>query len=179
MRISFSRLFQWKKGTAGITLQFTPGFVLVIILSLSFFSCHPAAEFKEYYEPPEAVWTYADTLRFTPEIQDTTLRYDVVLDLEHARSYAFENLYFRVRHSRILDEQIQIMVDTFNTNILGNDGLFTGNCRGDHCRFRTVLYPQYQFDQTGPQPFVFEQFTRTDSLQGIRRIGLILEKSMD
>ena len=148
---------------------------IVLVLFLLLASCQPKPEFAGYYELPDEKWLYSDSIRFSPVIADTSVSYRVVMEVEHARTYPFQNLYVRIGHPLQKDGGLQR--DTFTTDILKRDGHFAGKCRGEYCRFRTVLFPEYHFSRADTQTFVLEQFTRTDSLAGIKQVGLLIEEN--
>jgi len=137
------------------------------IISLS--SCGNKAVFREWQMLDSADWIYGNRVQFEFAVTDTTTPLDINLLLEHGSDYPFENLYFTFE---ISGAGTQVFVDTLNLNLTGPKGHWLGNCRGDHCTLGTLVLGPHRFQSAGSYRISFGQYTRRDTLTGIRRVGL-------
>ena len=62
------------------------------MLFVGFISCGPALVHEQQHPFP-GQWTYADSVQFQYEIQDTDKAYDLVLSVLHTDIYPTQNLY--------------------------------------------------------------------------------------
>jgi gliding motility-associated lipoprotein GldH len=63
--------------------------LFLLLLSFSIFSCGKNYQYQKEYELEGEKWTYADSLEFAFDIQDTTNIYNLYLKLDHSTSYRF------------------------------------------------------------------------------------------
>ena len=127
------------------------------------------------YEPEDQTWTYDDVFLFEPTVIDTLQKFDIYLQIEHLKSYPFQNLYFSFDHQE--GEHLDASRDTLNIDLVNKSGYFTGECGSKTCITNFLLYKDFQFKNPGKQKIKFQQLTRLDSLHGIQNVGLILVES--
>jgi gliding motility-associated lipoprotein GldH len=120
-----------------------------------------------------ASWVYGDSLLFQPLIEDTAQLYDIFLNIEHLKSYPFENLYIRLSQNL---EGIP-RTDTLNLDLIGKDGFYKGRCDAEACRIEALLFPSFKFNKPGSFQIKVEQFTREPRLKGIQEVGLVIQKA--
>lgn len=142
---------------------------MLIIIS----SCSYEEGYEKAYEPKGQLWTYEDVLLFEPTVIDTLQKFDIYLQIEHLKSYPFQNLYISF-DQQSLSKNIS-NIDTLNINLINRSGYYTGDCKGDKCIANIQLYKEYQFKNTGKQLLKIKQLTRLDSLPGIQKIGLLVK----
>jgi gliding motility-associated lipoprotein GldH len=114
-------------------------------------------------------------LLFEPNIDDTIKKFDVFIQVEHLKSYPFQNLYFSF--DQLDGNHSNVSRDTLNIDLINKSGYFTGECRNTSCIANFLLYKDLQFKDPGKQKIKIQQLTRLDSLHGIQNIGLILKES--
>ena len=118
-------------------------------------------------------WTYSDSLRFEFEVTDTSKRYNLYVDFDHAADFPTENIYVRIgtifpSGKRLLKQRSFLLADP--------SGAWLGDCSGGQCSVRVLLQESTFFQETGKYTLIFEQWMRQDSLPGIRAVGLAVEK---
>jgi gliding motility-associated lipoprotein GldH len=153
-------------------MKFLPIYLIVIVLAMH--ACEPGYFFEEEKNIPNGQWTYRDTLDFKFAVADTTALYNLYLDFSHADSFPSQNLYVRL-HTRFPDGRRlskPISFDFFDA-----EGNPTGKCSGHACRAHIAIQQNAFFNQAGEYLLTLEQFTRRDSLEGLRSVGLAIEKT--
>ena len=146
--------------------------LLFFLFALTLLSCGPNFVFQESHPIAEEQWTYADSLAFEVGIDDTLSRYNFYLDIEHRDSYPYQNLYLRIGTRYPNGQQLK---KALSINLADKIGQWNGKCSGDLCKVRVNLQEKVYFNEVGTYRFVFEQFTRQDSLGGIKQIGFKVE----
>lgn len=146
---------------------------IIAVLLLTMSSCNSDVIFDEDYTIPEHGWTYGEQAAFEFEIEDTTALYRMSVDIEHTTDFPFQNIYLRI-HSVFPNDTINVI--RHSVELQEPNGQWIGGCSGEDCAVRVILSENMYFNQTGLHKISFEQFTRRDSLPGIKKWGLILEK---
>lgn len=125
--------------------------------------------YDETVKPKADVWVYDEALTFDFSVQDTSLRYEFLLDVSHSRDYPYQNLYTRIT-TVFPDETIQ--EDIISLELANKLGLWEGNCRRALCELTIGLQDRVRFDTPGDYQLQFEQYTRQDSLPGVAEFRL-------
>lgn len=154
-----------------IMLKPTQLFFLITFLFLT--ACGPDFVFEKNYEIPNAEWSYADTLDFEFDIQDTNQLYNFYLDIEHEVGYKNQNIYFMIHTQYPSSKRIaqQLSIDLAN-----KAGAWFGKCGNESCKLRVNLQEKAFFNETGKHTLTLEQYMRVDPLPGIKNLALRIEK---
>ncbi|MEO1514438.1 MAG: gliding motility lipoprotein GldH [Bacteroidota bacterium] len=135
-------------------------------------SCGPNYIFDETKQIQEQAWTYADSLDFRVSIADTNKVFNLYLDIDHQLGYPFENLYLMVHTTFPSGQRLN---QRLSVNFMDKAGKLHGDCSGEHCSLRVRMQEKAYFSEAGDYQFSIEQFTRQDSLPGIRSLALRIE----
>ncbi len=146
-------------------------FSVVILMSIS--ACNSDVIFEEDYQIPEHGWAFSEQAAFEFEIEDTTALYRMAVDVDHSTEFPFQNIYLRI-HSVFPNDTTNVILHS--VQLQEPNGQWIGGCSGEDCSVRVILSENMYFNQTGKHKISFEQFTRRDSLKGIEKWGLVLEK---
>ncbi|MCX6252150.1 MAG: gliding motility lipoprotein GldH [Bacteroidetes bacterium] len=148
-------------------------FFYFLLFLLVFSSCDSKRFFEENKTIPKSVWNRYDKIRFDVIISDTTAGYDIYLNVRNDMSYQFANLYF------FLETQPpsgRIYKDTVECPLADYNGKWKGKGFGS-IKFNRLLFEKgVRFRMAGKYTFEFEQAMRVVDLQGIKDIGLRIEK---
>ena len=144
-------------------------FFALLLAGIGISACSPGTLVKESQSVNNGVWTYADSLQFTVAIEDTSRLYDISLLVKHDKSYAFQNLYVKV-HTRFPNGKI--LSPSLSLELADKSGDWLGKCSGNTCRIEIPIQQNAYFDEKGDYIFTLEQYMRTDSLPGVRSLGL-------
>ena len=149
-------------------------FFLLLFFTITFVSCGPDYAYKKSFEIGDQAWAYADTLDFDFRIEDTTLIYNLYLEVEHTRDYGFQNLYTRI-HTRFPDGAR--LSELLSLELADKTGFWLGDCRGEICTLRIPIQEGAYFNQAGAYTIQLEQYMRVDPLPGVRAMALLLENT--
>jgi gliding motility-associated lipoprotein GldH len=151
--------------------------VMVAICIFGIAGCDNDRVYEKNVDFPGRYWNVNEKPEFEFSIPDTSFRYNLYLNIRNEISYLNANIYFTYNlkdsTNRILEEKLvsEFLFDRKTGEPFGNSGL------GDIYDHRFLMLEDYRFPSSGKHIMQFEQFMRTDSLQGILSVGLRVEKS--
>lgn len=147
---------------------------IIAFLSLVLASCGGSTIYEERHDL-EGFWAKEDILKYelNVHVKDTVSLYDVQLDIEHTQDYPFENIYLRLQ-SQVPNRPIQ--VDTISVSLMDKSGNWKGKCSGENCHQIVTLTNDYRFTEKGSHSISIEQFTREDTLIGMKSIALSVKR---
>ena len=128
--------------------------------------------YQKKYDLAEQQWVHSDTLNYDFTIADTLKIYDLVLEVEHAPSYSFQNLYVRIHTQFPTGERTQEKV---SLELADAAGKWQGNAHSDWIKTPIAIQTGAYFNRKGKYTLTVEQFMRTDTLSGIKSVALQVE----
>lgn len=128
---------------------------------------------EEKKDLPTHRWTYADSLNFKFKIEDTAAVFNLLLELEYADTFPFQNIYLQLKMSYPNGKQIR---RTASFDLFDNEGNSLGDCSDGRCRTRITLQPDAYFGVAGEYGLSAEQFTRRESLP-VGAVRFLIEKT--
>lgn len=144
--------------------------LLAAILVLE--SCGEDLYYEQTYNIEAKAWRYEQELDFEFEMQDTTNRYDLLLDIAHLDSYPFQNIYIKIKtlfpSGKILEEVVPI-------DMANKKGEWYGNCKGANCNLTINLQQSAYFNELGNYHLNLSQYMRKSPLKGIEMVGFKLK----
>lgn len=150
------------------------GFMLIaIVLS----SCDESRLYEDYHDFENGSWAIKDLPRFDFSIQDTQRTYNLYCNLRSSISYPFSDFRFTYELQdslhMSLDRKLvtQYLFDKKTGKPFGDSGL------GDIYDNQFLILKDYKFRKAGVYTMQFEQFMRTDELEGILAVGLRVERT--
>lgn len=147
----------------------------LMALMAGLYACGPDMIYEERLEIPDGGgWKYQDTLQYAFEISDTSLLYNIYLDVEHIDSFMGQNLYLRL-HTLFPDGRRASVVRSFD--LFDAQGKPAGNVSGHWIKPRLTLQENAFFNLTGRYVITVEQYSRFDPLPGIRSAGIAIERT--
>lgn len=154
------------------------GFLAAIALVL--FSCNDTNRvFEENVEIPNEKWTVSEKAILEAEISDTLSSHNFLINVRNTERYPYRNLYVFVKttfpNGKSSKDTVGIVLADATGRWLGSGG---GYLNSSSHLSNTIMY-QYnrRFPLSGTYQFEIEQAMRTDTLVGIKNIGLRIEKT--
>ncbi len=141
---------------------------LVCFSVLLLMSCGKSYMMNEKVTFDNQEWTYSDTLDFKFSVIDTSKRYNLYLEIDHSKNYAYQNIYMNVFTKYPTGEQKQ---QRLNLDLAEADGKWKGECSGENCKAQVILQYNAYFNKLGVYYFSFEQLTRDQNLANINSIS--------
>jgi gliding motility-associated lipoprotein GldH len=145
---------------------------LLTLTAVVGFGCSPSPEFAVVRDIPGEAW-YADSmLVFDVEISDTTATYRVEVDLRHAGTYAYRNLYVG---RDVLSKGGTVYHDTAEFQLASPEGQWVGD---GITGLKTVTLPYrsegLRFPKSDTYRFRLQHLMRDEPLNGIHSVALKL-----
>lgn len=153
------------------------GFLLLVVALAS--CADDNLVFEQNVEIPNAEWAVTDRAILDVEITDTVNQHHFFLNVRNTEAYPYRNLYVFVKTSFPNGKSSH---DTVGVVLADATGQWVGDGSGylssSSHHSNAILY-QYnkRFPLSGTYRFEIEQAMRTDTLVGIRDIGLRIEKA--
>lgn len=147
--------------------------VASIALSIAFMSCSKNVVFSEYTKIPEEGWKIENKLSYSVDITDNKAYHNVFLNVRHADSYPFSNLFVFLTTTY---PDGKTSVDTLECILANKKGEWQGDGAGDLWDNKIPLKQNLMFPQTGKYIFTFEQGMRQNPLPLILDFGVTIEK---
>lgn len=149
-------------------------YLFFIFLTLIFFNCDNGVLFQKSNSIKGKEWSYADPQIYTFEVNDTSTKYDLLLDIHHDRLFPFQNLY--------LDIMTHFPTDTttdqqLSLQLMAPNGKWIGTCKGNDCIFEVIMQEGFVFTELGEYKIEINQWSRQETLPGISAIGLYVQES--
>jgi gliding motility-associated lipoprotein GldH len=150
-----------------------------ILLTLFVSACNDDRIYEKNFDFKDRFWPVSQTPEFQFDITDTKVNYNLYCNLRNTVSFPYTRLFINYYLQDSSGVQLQkkmttaFLFDQHSGKPQGASGL------GDIYDHRIPLLKDYQFPHTGKYTIRFEQFMRTDSLQGVLAVGLRVEKASD
>lgn len=131
--------------------------------------------YEKNYDFGSRVWLLNDTPSFDFSVQDT-VSYSLYCNIRNSVSYPYSRIFvnYSLKDSTGVELKKEMvngfLFDQKTGEPLGVSGL------GDIYDQQLPILKNFKFPYTGKYSVQFEQFMRTDSLQGILAVGLRVEK---
>jgi gliding motility-associated lipoprotein GldH len=109
-------------------------------------------------------WTKSKNVPFELVVEDTSKMYEILLDLNTAVDFQFENLYVKLK-TKFPDNKI--IEDLVSFEINDKNGEPLGKCSSSVCNTPIVLQERIKFPQLGTYSINLEQHSRLDTLNGV------------
>lgn len=146
---------------------------LFAICTLFFFACGNDYSFEKTINIPDASWSYENVLPFEFEVTDTTKAYQILLEVEHAGDFGFQNCYVQITTRFPNGEEKKQPV---SLELAAQSGIWTGDCSGNDCTIEIPLQAKARFKQPGKHSITVEQFMRVNPLPGIKAVSLKIKR---
>ncbi|MBK9014199.1 MAG: gliding motility lipoprotein GldH [Saprospiraceae bacterium] len=148
-------------------------FLLPTICTLLFVACGNDFIFEKSINIPDASWSYDNKLPFEFEVKDTIQAYQILLEVEHAGDFGFQNCYVQITTKFPNGEEKKQPV---SLELAGQSGIWNGKCSGNTCTLEIPLQGKAKFNQVGKHSITVEQFMRVNPLVGIKAISLKIKQ---
>ncbi len=148
-------------------------FFVFILIALSLVSCDRLRVYDKFKDIPEGNWDRNEKVKFDVQIDDTTSYNKVFINVRNSGDFKFSNLFIFLN---TIYPNGKISRDTIDCILADDRGKWLGKGLGDlkDCRF--FLKKGVRFHQKGIYTFEFEQAMRTERLEGIKSVGIRIEK---
>ncbi len=141
-------------------------YISFILLCLG--ACGPGHnDYSHFFNIDTDGWKYGDTLKFTPEPQDSIVTGRLNLILRHSNAYAYSNIWLEIRHFNGDSTRI----DTINIEMADIYGQWHGNGLGSSFQYELPLSNNITLYRN--KPITINHIMRVDKLEAIEQVGLL------
>jgi gliding motility-associated lipoprotein GldH len=150
---------------------------ILVFVCLIMTACDDQRIYENYVDFENRYWLVDEKPSFEFSISDTTTTYNVYSNVRNSVSYPWSRLFVNYSLADSTGTTLrkhlmnEFLFDASSGEPFGNSGL------GDIYDHQFLLLKDYQFKKPGKYVMTFEQFMRTDTLQGVLAVGLRIERS--
>ncbi|MDX9881267.1 MAG: gliding motility lipoprotein GldH [Prolixibacteraceae bacterium] len=148
------------------------GFLFFLIIA-SVAACDRNRVFESYREVHRDGWGKDSLVVFNFEIQDTVQVHNLYINLRNKGNYPYSNIWLFLS---IDSPDGTILPDTVEFTLADNSGRWTGSGLGDLFDNQFIYRSNVYFPQCGAYQFNIQQGMRDEMLEGIRDVGIRVEK---
>jgi gliding motility-associated lipoprotein GldH len=145
-----------------------------LIIILMIVSCDNNRIYDEYKSITNSQWDKNNPVVFNFDIADTTLLYNMYINIRHGGQYQFSNLFVFVT-TTLPDGKMAR--DTVELILADNDGRWRGDGLGDIWDHSFPLNTGFRFPLAGAYKLTLTQAMRVDVLPSVMDMGLRVEEA--
>lgn len=155
------------------TLKKNIAFLRALFFILIFLTgCGKSYFFSEIMEIPAQTWTYANIPEFEVNVEDVSAKYNLLLDITHDADFPYQNIYIKFHATDPTGRETMTQVPV---ELANKGGVWFGDC-DEWCHLEGFLQKNLQFPEAGKYIFKLEQYMRIEDLEGVKSVGLKIEK---
>jgi gliding motility-associated lipoprotein GldH len=117
-------------------------------------------------------WEYDQTMRFEVPISDTSKLYNIYINLRHADSFPYSNLWVKVNTTFPSGKKMESRV---NLPLADKSGKWYGNGSGDVITAQIPIQENAKMPENGNYRFALTQDMRVNPLKDLLDIGIRVE----
>lgn len=136
-------------------------------------SCVDGAYYENNSTIPNQSWSYDNIQKFEVNIDDTTARYDLFINLRHGADYNFSNIFVLLREK---GKGLKDSAYRKEITLAQLDGRWLSNSAGGVYENQYLAKENFTFPDTGKYEFGVEQNMRENPLKDIINVGIKLVK---
>lgn len=155
--------------------RFTYSVLITLLLAICFSSCEQTRVFDKNVSLDKKGWYYGEAKSFDVEILDTTMAYNLYINVRHTDEYPYNNLWLKLT-TTMPDGSVQ--ENKLNVQLSELTGEWTGNCIDGICYNSVLIQHNFALKQKGKYTFTLEQDMRLNPIPYLMDIGIKVEKFM-
>jgi gliding motility-associated lipoprotein GldH len=149
--------------------------ILFLIFCASIFgACNKDVVFEKNVSIPDYKWDLNNLVALDAEISDTTVPYNIYINVRNASGYQYSNLFLFMTTGLPDGSSAR---DTLELTLADESGRWLGEGMGDLRDNRLLFKKKFFFPEQGTYRFSLQQAMRVNPLPEIADVGLRIEKS--
>lgn len=146
-----------------------------LLLIFFFSSCkEEGVVYNDFFKVDNSTWKHEDKISFNFNIADTTIAYDVYLQIRNTKAYNWANIFL---FSDINYPNSRTRRDTFEFYLTDQKGHWLGNKSGNIIENEFLLFKSTKFPLKGDYVMSIQQAMRDTILKECINVGLKLKQS--
>jgi gliding motility-associated lipoprotein GldH len=146
---------------------------IYLVIAVLAISCNHV--YKEYDKEsfPTYTWKSGQEVTFTPNIEDSNKRYELILGIRHLYGLQLKSIPVTVKSispsgTQTTKKYILQIKNAQNEN--------AGSCAGDICDFEMTVDDALKFEEAGEYKYIVKHNIPSSKLMGIMEFGLIIDE---
>ena len=156
-------------------LNFFCGIMLTTVLMVAAGCTDPTGVFDRNTPVPNHNWAYANPVKYDVKVEDTSIPYNLYLNLRVSGDYKYSNLFVLVHMS---GPQLSPQVSRYEIKLANAEGEWLGSGSGNLYSYQVYIKTDYHFPAKGVYHFAIEQNMRDNPLREVSDVGLRVEKKV-
>lgn len=148
--------------------------LISLVLIAGMISCDRKKVFEAYHELDKNGWNKDSVIVFNVHLTDTIRNHNLYIDVRNKGTYPYSNLYLFLS---IGSPNGKILTDTVEFTLADPSGRWKGSGIGGLHDNQILYKSSVYFPRKGKYKFMIKQGMRDNVLQGIRDIGIRIEKT--
>lgn len=149
-------------------------YITLLLIVTAVISCDRKRVFEAYKTLDEKGWNKDSIVVFNFPLTDTTRNHNLYVNIRNKGTYGYSNLWLFLS---IGSPDGKTVTDTVEFSLAEPNGRWKGSGIGDLHDNQILYKKSVFFPKTGKYTFSIKQGMRDNVLQGIRDIGLRIEKT--
>jgi gliding motility-associated lipoprotein GldH len=148
-------------------------YIFLLLPALIFIACSDNRVYDHVESIQEDTWKAGDEINFLVNVSDTLLAYDILIHIRNTNEYEYSNLWMFVE---TIAPSGAALVDTVEFTLADNSGRWLGKGLGS---INSLLFPyksNIRFPYRGIYEIKLRQAMRSESIQGIKNVGIRIQK---
>lgn len=147
---------------------------LILSMLLIVFSCDRKRVFESYFELDKKGWNKDSVVVFNAQLTDTIKNHNLYVNIRNKGTYPYSNIYLFLT---IGSPDGNMRTDTVEFTLAEPSGRWKGSGIGGLHDNQILYKSSVNFPRKGKYTFQIKQGMRDNVLQGIRDIGIRIEKT--
>jgi gliding motility-associated lipoprotein GldH len=125
-------------------------------------------------------WAYTNKVKFTVNITDAQVPYNLYLNLRVTGDYKYSNMFVLVQQTDPANASTKLgtMSTRYEVRLANPDGEWLGEGSGNLYSYQTPFKTNYKFPAPGTYTFSIEQNMRDNPLREVSDVGIRVEKAV-
>lgn len=149
------------------------GILLSALFIIFFIGCDVRKVFEENSEIPGSLWNKNQLVPFQFNITDTSLAYNIYLNVRHTGLYQYRNIWIKVYTTLPSGEKNEKLVELM---LAEPSGKWLGSGMGDIWDNSILVQKNVKFPLNGEYKIELQHYMRKDILPFIMDVGVRVEK---
>ena len=148
-------------------------YIFILILATGLASCDRKKVFESYKELNPLGWNKDSVVVFNVQLTDTTKNHNLYVNIRNKGNYPYSNIYLFLS---VGAPDGTLLTDTVEFTLAEASGKWKGSGIGGLYDNQILYKSSVYFPHSGDYTFSIKQGMRDNLLEGIRDIGLRIEK---
>jgi len=148
--------------------------LIFAVLALLLFSCNPGRMYEKHLGTPGLEWEKSDKKKFSVDITDTNVKYDIIIAVRHAQGFPYKYLHVDMKSITPSNKESSRI---YELEVIDDGNQYKGEGMGDIWDLEVPVEKDVTFKEAGTYVFEIEHKEQNDPVAFIMEIGLIIEKT--